>query len=115
MQKILLNTLLSYNAHATAGALTFEHQHKHGRDAAHAVGRAAKLLLHVCNGATSRSLTKKSACAIAARAPNRDFDCIRRNKGRCAAGGGGRRLHSKIAISGAARTGERREVSTQYK
>ncbi len=68
------------------------------RSAAHAVRRAAKQLLHVCNGATGRSLNNDRACAIAAGAPNRHLDRIGRNNGWYAAGGGGRRLHSTIAI-----------------
>jgi hypothetical protein len=95
------------------GALAFQHQHEHRRVAAHAVRRAAKQLLHVRNRDTGRSLYNDRACAIAAGAPDRHLDRIGRNNGWCAAGGGGRRLHSTIAISSAARAAERCAVSTQ--
>jgi len=89
-------------AKSKGGALAFQHQHKRRRVAAHAVGWAAKQLFHVRNRrTTNRSLSNEHSCAIAAGAPNRQFDCI--NNGWCAVGGGGKRLHSTIAISSAAR------------
>ena len=79
------------------GALAFQHQHKRRRVAAHAVRRAAKQLLHVCNRATSRSFNNDRACAIAAGAPNRHLDRIGRNNGWSASGGEGRGLALRTA------------------
>jgi hypothetical protein len=78
--------------------LAFQHQNKRRRVAAHAMGRAAKQLLHVSNLASGRHVNNNDACSVAERASNCRFDCIKRDNRQRRACGGGRRLHSAMAI-----------------
>ncbi len=73
--------------------LTFQHQLKRQRAAAHDLWRETKQPLNVSHRAIRRRVDNNHAAAIAATASNNHFDCTRFKNGACSVGGRRRLLH----------------------